>query len=105
MPNIAEFLASESTVDAAEERGGEVVHGGSFAAVLLVLGDAVDGGDVSDQCFSHVVNERHLHAVRDVDAGGEGGRCEHGDQGHAVHVVRNRFTAVNGQVSKSERVN
>lgn len=39
------------------------------------------------------MDQSHLGAVRNVDSRGEGGRSEHGDEGHAVHVVGNRFTA------------
>lgn len=38
------------------------------------------------------MHQRHFRAPRDVEAGGERGGGQHGEDGHAVHVVCDRFT-------------
>jgi hypothetical protein len=40
------------------------------------------------------VNEGHFCAFGDVEFGAEGGGREECDEGHAVHVVGDRFTAI-----------
>jgi len=40
------------------------------------------------------VNESHSGATGHIEARGERRRAEHGDDGHAVHVVGDRFAVV-----------
>ena len=47
------------------------------------------------------MDERHLRAVRDIEAGGEGGWAQQGEDGHAVHVVRNGFAMVYAEAAPS----
>lgn len=39
--------------------------------------------------------------MRDVEAGGEGRWAQHGQDGHAVHVVRNGFAMVYAEAAPS----
>lgn len=95
LPDCADLLARCSTYYIAQQILGQEVHGLGFAAALFEFGDAVDRGDVADEEFSHVVNQAHLGASREIELGSERGRGEHGDQGHAVHVIGDRLSSVN----------
>lgn len=62
-----------------EQPRAEEVHGGGFAAGFFGLGDVVDGGDVADEGFGHVVDEGHECAMGDVEAFAQGGGTEQGE--------------------------
>ena len=43
------------------------------------------------------MHERHLRAVRDVEAGAQRPRRQHRDDGHAVHVVGDGFAVADAE--------
>lgn len=94
LPDRADLLAREPAVDGPEQVLRYVVHRLGLAAALLRLRDAVDGGDVADDGFRHVVDQAHLHALEEVELRREGWWAEHGHERHAVHVVGYRFAPV-----------
>ena len=45
------------------------------------------------------MDECHFRTVRDVELGGERGRCEHGHDGHPVHVIGDGFAGADGEAT------
>jgi len=45
------------------------------------------------------MDQSHFRAMWDVDAGGEGRGCEHGDERHAVHVVGDGLGVVEAEAA------
>lgn len=77
LPDGPHGRAGRAARDVAQEVRGQKVHRLGLAAALFRLGDAVDGRDIADEELGHVVDQAHLHAFGEVEAGGERGGCEH----------------------------
>lgn len=87
-PETADLLRWGAAVVRAQQLAADVpLDRVGLAPGLLGLGDAVDGGDVADERLGQVVDERELGAPVQVEPVGEAAGREHGDDGHAVHVV------------------
>lgn len=74
----------------------EAVHCLALHPVLLGLRDAVDGRDVADVRLGQVMDDRHHDALADVERTiGRARRGAEGEDGHPVHVVRDRLGLLN----------
>lgn len=99
LPYRSYVCTIQSTVEIAKQVGTNVVHCLGFTSTLLFLGHMVYGGDVTDQRFSHVVDERHATAFQYVESRGKRSGSHHGEDGHAVHVVGNGLAIVNAEAA------
>lgn len=93
LEHIPDILGGQGRAgNIAQQGGDDVVHGIRLATSLLGLGNMqIDRRDIADQRLGHIVNERHLGAVGDVELGGQLLRGKHRHDRHAVHVVRDRL--------------
>ena len=89
LKDFLDFLArNDASGDLGEEGSGKVIHNGGLATSLLGLSDGVDWSDIADKRLSHVMDQGHLYAARDVDLLCHGRRGHHRHDRHAVHMVR-----------------
>jgi hypothetical protein len=62
----------------------DLLDGLGLHAELVLVTDAAVGGDVTHDCFCHIMHQCHLHAARGIHATITGQQRHHP---HPVHVV------------------